>query len=89
MINEGMSFALTLRAKYGLHRRKTSVSAQNRNNGGFTLIELMVTVAILTVAVGLAVPEFLRWHVQSQLRQATTEIATELMLARMAAMNRK
>ena len=67
---------------------RPSVSAQNRNNGGFTLIELMVTVAILTVAVGLAVPEFLRWHVQSQLRQATTEIATQLMLARMAAMNR-
>ena len=66
----------------------TVVSALNRNNGGFTLIELMVTVAILTVAVGLAVPEFLRWHAQSQLRQATTEIATQLMLARMAAMNR-
>jgi Tfp pilus assembly protein FimT len=48
----------------------------------------MVVVGILTIAVGLAIPEFLRWHVQSQLRQATSEIATQLTLARMAAMNR-
>jgi len=57
-------------------------------NSGFTLIEIMIVVAILTIAVALAVPEFLRWNVQSQLRQATSEIATQLMLARMAAMNR-
>jgi prepilin-type N-terminal cleavage/methylation domain-containing protein len=54
---------------------------------GFTLIEIMVAVAILTIAVALAVPDFLRWYVQSQLRQATTEIATQLTLARMAGMN--
>jgi prepilin-type N-terminal cleavage/methylation domain-containing protein len=55
---------------------------------GFTLIELMIAVAILTIAVALAIPDFLRWHVQSQLRQATTEIATQLTLARMVGMNR-
>lgn len=57
-------------------------------NGGFTLIELMIAVAILTIGVSLAIPEFLRWHTQSRLRQATSEIATQLVLARMAAMNR-
>jgi prepilin-type N-terminal cleavage/methylation domain-containing protein len=65
-----------------------SVSDLNRNSGGFTLIELMVVVGILSIAVAVAVPEFTRWHVQSQLRQATSEIATQLTLARMAAMNR-
>jgi type IV fimbrial biogenesis protein FimT len=55
---------------------------------GFTLIELMITVAILTIGVSLAIPDFLRWYGQSQLRQATTEIATQLTLARMAGMNR-
>jgi prepilin-type N-terminal cleavage/methylation domain-containing protein len=57
-------------------------------NNGFTLIELMIAVAILTIAASLAIPEFLRWHAQSRLRQATSEIATQLVLARMAAMNR-
>jgi prepilin-type N-terminal cleavage/methylation domain-containing protein len=57
-------------------------------DNGFTLIELMIAVAILTIAATLAVPEFLRWHAQSRLRQATSEIATQLVLARMAAMNR-
>ena len=59
-----------------------------KRNGGFTLIELMVTVAILTIAASLAIPEFIRWNAQSQLREATSEIATQLVLARMFAMNR-
>ena len=63
------------------------MSTQHRN-GGFTLIELMIAVAILTIAASLAIPEFLQWHAQSRLRQATSEIATQLVLARMAAMNR-
>jgi prepilin-type N-terminal cleavage/methylation domain-containing protein len=58
------------------------------SNNGFTLIELMIAVAILTIAASLAMPEFLRWNAQSRLRQATSEIATQLVLARMAAMNR-
>jgi prepilin-type N-terminal cleavage/methylation domain-containing protein len=58
------------------------------NQAGFTLIEVMVALAIVTVAVTLAFPNFTRWHVQTQLRQATSEIATQLTLARMAAMNR-
>ena len=55
---------------------------------GFTLVELMVALAIVTIAVGLAMPSYLQWHAQSQLRQATSEIATQLTIARMAAMNR-
>lgn len=55
---------------------------------GFTLIELMIAVAILAIGVSLAIPDFLRWYAQSQLRQATSEIATQLTLARMAGMNR-
>ena len=58
------------------------------NQAGFTLIELMIAVAILTVGASLAIPEFLRWHALSQLRQATSEIATQLTLARMAGMSR-
>ena len=42
------------------------------SNNGFTLIELMIAVAILTIAASLAMPEFLRWNAQSRLRQATS-----------------
>ena len=58
------------------------------NQAGFTLIEVMIVVAIVGISVGLALPDFLRWHVQTQLREATSEIATKLTLARMAGMNR-
>lgn len=64
-----------------------NVHVANRD-AGFTLIELMITVAILSIAVALAIPDFLRWYTQFQLRQATSEIATQLILARMAGMNR-
>jgi len=53
---------------------------------GFTLIELMIAVAIAAIAVSLAVPNFLRWYNESQLRQATSEIANKLTLARLAGM---
>ena len=59
-----------------------------QRNSGFTLIELMIAVAIIGIAASLAIPEFLRWNAQSQLREATSEIATQLALARMIAMNR-
>ena len=55
---------------------------------GFTLIELMIAVAITAIAVALAIPNFLRWQTHSQLRQATSEIANQLTLARLAGMNR-
>jgi prepilin-type N-terminal cleavage/methylation domain-containing protein len=58
------------------------------NEAGFTLVEIMIAVVIVTIGLTLAIPEYQRWHVQTQLRQATSEIATQLTLARMAGMNR-
>jgi len=54
---------------------------------GFTLIELMIAVAIVTIAATLAVPDFLRWYARTQLLQGTSEIASQLTMARMAGMN--
>ena len=59
-----------------------------QGNKGFTMIELLIAVAIVAIGAALAAPEFLRWHARTQLRQATSEIASELTMARMAAMNR-
>ena len=61
---------------------------QKNRAGGFTLIEIMIAVAILGIGSAIAVPEFIRWNARTQLRQATSEIVSQLTMARMAAMNR-
>lgn len=58
------------------------------SQAGFTLIETMIVVAIIGVSVALAIPNFTQWYAQTQLRQTTAEIASQLTLARMAGMNR-
>lgn len=55
---------------------------------GFTLIEVMIVVAIIGVVMALALPNYTIWNNQYQLRRATTEVANSLTLSRMAAMNR-
>lgn len=55
---------------------------------GVTLPELMVVAGILIVATTLAVPNYVAWNAKSKLKQATTELHSNLNLARMLAMNR-
>jgi len=55
---------------------------------GFTLVEIMVVCVILGIATTLAVPNFLEWQARNQLRYVTSEVATQLTLSRMSAMNR-
>ena len=73
------------------------VSRQNRTDcrlrrkhreGGFTLIEVMIVVAIIGLTSALAVPSYTDWHAKYQLRQAATEIQTLLSIARISAMSR-
>ena len=59
-----------------------------RGEAGFTLVEVMVTCVIIGIATTLAVPNFLEWQARNKLRQATSEVASQLTLARMSAMSR-
>lgn len=61
---------------------------RKNREGGFTLIEILIAVAILSIGASLAIPSYLDWISRYQLREAITTIQSNLMMARMAAMNR-
>jgi len=73
------------------------VSAQNRTDdmfekkhheSGFTLVEVMVVCAIIGICSALAIPNYVDWKAQHDLREAVSEFAGNLNLARVVAMNR-
>lgn len=55
---------------------------------GFTLVEMMIVVAIIGIASTLAAPNFTAWIARTQLREAISEVQHHLVLARMTAMSR-
>lgn len=55
---------------------------------GFTLVEVMIVTAIVGIASAIAVPNFSDWVSRYQLKQAMSEIAGDLNLAKLTAMNR-
>lgn len=57
-------------------------------NAGFSLVELMVTVAVLAVLLGLAVPSFQGVIQQNRLTAATNELVAAVQLARAEAIRR-
>jgi prepilin-type N-terminal cleavage/methylation domain-containing protein len=55
---------------------------------GFTLIEMVVVGAIVGITTMIAIPSFTQWKARYQMKQAATELAGNLNLARAAAMSR-
>lgn len=57
-------------------------------SNGFTLIELMVTVSIFAIILGLGIPNLRTFLVRNQAAQITTEFASDVSRARIEAINR-
>jgi len=60
-------------------------SRKIQNAAGFTLIEILVVVALALVFMGVALPSFLSWLPTSRLSSAVRQVATDLQVARMRA----
>ncbi len=64
------------------------MSGQLRDAKGFTLIEMALVGAIVGITTMIAIPSFTQWKARYQMKQAATELAGNMNLARAAAMSR-
>lgn len=60
----------------------------SRQEGGFTLLELIVTISILTVLTSIAIPNFLSWFPRLRLKEASTELLSDMYQAKAQAVKR-
>ncbi len=56
-----------------------------RKNSGFTMTELMVTIAVVAILASLAIPNFIAWLPNYRLQSGAEEIQSTLQLARITA----
>lgn len=75
-------------AMYNFSISETITRPKARSEAGFTFIEMMIVSAIIGISSALAVTNFSVWQAQYQLKQAVTEIQSQLNMSRIAAMNR-
>ena len=67
---------------------KTREMGIMHRNSGFTLTELMVTIAVVAILASLAVPNFIAWLPNYRLQSGAEEIQSTLQLARITAIKR-
>jgi type IV fimbrial biogenesis protein FimT len=80
-----------IRARLTLQRMKEAqpIFSGIKRQRGFTLIEVMMTIAILAILVSIATPTFTSVIRNSQISSQTNELATTLALARSEATKRR
>jgi len=71
-----------------MNKTANIMSKSRSNEEGFTLIEIAIVGAILSVAAALSVPNFLQMYAKHELYQATTSLYNRLILARSSAISR-
>lgn len=67
---------------------RTSVTARNRSVAGYTILELMLTIAVLGVIASFAAPSFLQTIRSNRIVTDNNELITALTLARSEAIKR-
>lgn len=65
-----------------------SLFTVRNQEAGFTLVELVTVTAIVGILTGLAVPAYNQWIARFQLKQAVSDIQSQMTHARWIAMNR-
>ena len=58
------------------------------NKRGFTLIEMMVGIAILSILVSIAIPNYLTWNARYQFKDTARMLSSNLVLTRISSMSR-
>jgi type IV fimbrial biogenesis protein FimT len=71
-----------------MHSRPNRLGKVRSQEGGFTLLEIMIVVVIVGIAAALTVPNFRFMYAKYELYQATTTIYNRLIMARSAAISR-